>query len=500
MIERISTQKKTFSLYKIDKHALLQILAIVSLIVVAGYLRFYNLNQLGYGNHYYAAAVKSMLQSWHNFIFVAAEPGGSVSVDKPPVGLWMQTISAYFFGVNSFGLLLPQILAGIGSVLLVYSLVKRYFGMAAGWIAGLALAITPVVVATDRNNTIDSTLIFTLLLAAWAFIKATETRKLRFLLIGSALVGVGFNIKMMEAYLPVPAFLALYFLGARESMWRKFGKLALSVAMLLIVSFSWAVAVDFTPASFRPYVGSSGDNSELSLIIGYNGVNRLIGMARGGRSGMAQNIPNQNEQIQNNQSGISTIPSENPKSRPSGNIPTGTGQGSNRPSGNASQQRQGGGTPSNIGTAGALRLFQNPLSKETSWLLPFSLIGLLVIVVGSRMKWPLSTKHQAAVLWGGWLITGGIFFSVAKYYHEYYLITIGAPMAALVGIGCIEFWQLQKRRLWLGAILFILTAAGTAVFSNIDSQWIYYTNKLAAICLFGNDFRDDYYPNTKYLF
>ena len=242
--------------------------ALAVVMLLAGALRFANLSAVGYANHYYTAAVVAMLQSWHNFFFVAAEPGAAVSVDKPPVGFWLQTISAKMLGVSGFSLILPEIVAGLLSVLVVYQLVRRRFGAVAGLVAGLALAITPVVVATDRNNTIDSTLIFTLLLAAWAFIKATETSRLRYLLLGVVLVGVGFNIKMLEAYLPLPAFYALYFVGAAERLGPKVAKLTLATALLLVVSLSWAVVVDATPADQRPYVGSSSDNSEISLIVG----------------------------------------------------------------------------------------------------------------------------------------------------------------------------------------------------------------------------------------
>jgi 4-amino-4-deoxy-L-arabinose transferase-like glycosyltransferase len=129
-------------------------------VLLAAVLHCVNIDSLGYVNHYYAAAVKSMLQSWSNYFFVAAEPGGSVSVDKPPVGLWLQAISAYFLGVNSLGRLLPQILAGLGSIVVVYHLVRRSFGSLAGLLSAFALAVTPVVVAIDRNNTSDGRAIF----------------------------------------------------------------------------------------------------------------------------------------------------------------------------------------------------------------------------------------------------------------------------------------------------------------------------------------------------
>lgn len=439
------------------------ILALTAIVILAAALRFINIDSLGYVNHYYAAAVKSMLQSWHNFFFVAAEPGGSVSVDKPPVGLWLQAISAYFLGVNTLGLLMPQILAGLASVVVAHHLVCRSFGTVAGLLAALALAVTPVAVAVDRNNTIDSTMILTLLLAAWAFIKAAETVRIRYLLVGAVLVGVAFNIKMLAAYLPVPAFLALYFLGAREGMWRKVGKLALTVILLLTVSFSWAVVVDLTPANQRPYVGSSSDNSELTLILGYNGVNRLLGMTRGRSVASAGNdSASDSSQAGSPQSGMSAPSGGNPPqgNRPQRNAPTDSERPQNTP-GNRPQGNSGG-TPSNIGKAGVLRLFTSSLNKEISWFLPVGLVGMALLLAGSRLRFPLSAKHQALVLWGGWLITGGVFFSVASYFHEYYLTLLAAPLAALVGIGIVELWSMREN-CPLFAILSTLAVTGVTL-------------------------------------
>lgn len=455
---------------------ILPLAGLAAILLLAAALRFAEIDSLGYVNHYYAAAVKSMLQSWRNFFFAAAEPGGSVSVDKPPVGLWLQAISAYFLGVNTLGLLLPQILAGLASIVVVYYLVQRSFGKAAGLLAALALAVTPVVVATDRNNTIDSTLIFTLLLAAWAFIKATESGKLRFLLLGSALVGVAFNIKMLAAYLPVPAFWGMYLLGAHEGLWRKIGQLTLAGLLMLAVSFSWAIAVDLTPASQRPYVGSSGDNSELSLIIGYNGLERLLGMNRNRTMAAAGTSPaSDSPQPFSRQNG----PAANPGSdSPPGNRPQNNGQppparpqNSNSGPGLGSRPTGGGSrTPSDIGQPGPLRLFTTPLAKEASWLLPVGLVGLALLLAGTRLSWPLAEKQQAAVLWGGWLLVGGIFFSVASFFHEYYLSLLGPPLAALVGIGLVELWNVRKTRPWFALLLFLALAGGTMAYQILVAQ------------------------------
>ena len=453
--------------------------ALAAVVTAAAALRIVNLAALGDANHYYAAAVASMLKSWHNFFFVAAEPGASVSVDKPPLGFWFQALSAYFLGVNGPALLLPQILAGVASVIVLYHLVRRSFGTVAGLLAGLTLAITPVVVATDRNNTIDSTLILTLLLAAWGFIKATETGRLRFLLLGAALVGIGFNIKMLQAYLPLPAFVALYFLGSAEALRQKVWKLALAGALLLIISLSWVLAVDLTPAGARPYVGSSGDNSEVSLLLVYNGVDRLMGMfgrpgsAPGGGSpagGPARQAPGGTGALGLGAPAVDG--SALPGGGPDGNNgvfvqPGGPGNNEGQPVGDG--PRPGGTGSMDIGQPGALRLFLPPLNKEVSWLLPFGLAGALLLLASEGRRWPLAPKHQALVLWGGWLVIGGSFFSIAGFFHPYYLSMLAPPIAALFAIAVVGLWRLRERHPWLAVTLLSATAAATLGFQVLTA-------------------------------
>lgn len=427
--------------------------ALSAVVLLAGILRFANLSALGYVNHYYAAAMVSMLKSWHNFFFLAAEPGAAVSVDKPPLGLWINAISAGIFGINTFGLLLPELLAGTASVVLLYHLVGRRFGAVAGLASALALAVTPVAVAADRNNTMDSLLIFTLLLAAWAFIVATERAGssrggLKHLLLGSLLVGLAFNIKMLQAFLPLAGFFALYFLGAKAPVLRKLGHLALAAVILLIVSLSWVIIVDMTPASARPYVGSSGDNTETSLIVGYNGVQRLLGM--GGR-------PN-----------LGSLLSGGSVAQGSRGFAGGFGRGTRGAFGGGAAFNPGGAAAgfSQTGSAGPLRLFVPPLTKEASWLLPLALSGALLLLAGSRLAWPLAEGHRAVVLWGSWLVIAGAFFSVAGFYHEYYLAMIAPPVAALSGIAAGEMWRLGKEA-WSAA--FATFAAVAAV--TFGLQW-----------------------------
>src|SRR3989441_6275616 len=220
-----------------------QRLALSGVMLVSIFMNFYQLGQNGFGNLYYAAAIRSMLDNWQNFFFVAFDPGGFVSIDKPPLGFWLQAASAKIFGFTPFSIFLPQALAGVLSVLLLYYLVRRHFGVVAGLLAALALALSPISIVTNRNITIDSTLALVLLVGAWAVMRAAETGRLRWLLLSAVVVGIGFNVKMLEAYLVVPAYGLLYLLAAPISLWKRIAHLAVAGALLLVVSLSWVVAV-----------------------------------------------------------------------------------------------------------------------------------------------------------------------------------------------------------------------------------------------------------------
>src|SRR5271165_2136997 len=253
-------------------------------LLVAAITNLYNLSSNGYGNQFYAAAVKSMSLNWHNFFFASFDPAGFVTVDKPPVALWFQVLSTKIFGYSGLSLLLPQAIAGVLAVALLFHMVRRRFGDVAGLVSALMLAIMPVSVVVSRDNNVDGILVLVMLCAAWAVLKAGETGDLRWLLLCAFLIGVGFNTKMLEAYLVVPALALVYLLGAPISWRKRFSHLIIAGAVMVVFTLSWSVIVDSTPASQRPYVGSSQTNSELNLAFGYNGIQRLTGnlFGRGG--------------------------------------------------------------------------------------------------------------------------------------------------------------------------------------------------------------------------
>ncbi len=202
-------------------------LALFAILLVAAVLRLWRLGQNGWGNEYYTAGVRSMMTGWSNFLYNSFDPAGFVSIDKPPVALWMQVISAKIFGFHGLTVLLPQALEGMISVWIIYQIVQRHYGRWAGLLASLFLAITPVSVAIDRSSNTDSCLVLVLVLAAWALIRAAESGSRGFLLLSIAIIGIGFNVKMLAAYVVLPGFVLVYFLAAPITMRRRIQDLAI---------------------------------------------------------------------------------------------------------------------------------------------------------------------------------------------------------------------------------------------------------------------------------
>lgn len=243
---------------------------LVALLGLAAALRLWRLDANGFGNEYYAAGVRSMLQGLRLFFYNAFDPAGLVSLDKPPLAFWIQTLSARLLGYDGWAIHLPQALAGTASVGLLYALTRR-FGRIAAFIAALLLALTPIAVATDRSNNTDSWLVFFLLLAAWL---ALRGRGLSFVF-AMMVLGLAFNVKMLAALACGPALLVGWWLAGALDWRQRLAWMAAGGAALVVVALSWAVVFDLTPPAERPVAGSSPSNSMLELIVGHNGVERF---------------------------------------------------------------------------------------------------------------------------------------------------------------------------------------------------------------------------------
>jgi len=460
-------------------------IVLILILLASAFLNIYNIWKDDTVNPYYTAAVTSMMQSFHNFFYASFDAAGFITVDKPPVTYQIQTISALIFGMHGWSVILPQALAGVGSVLLMYLLIKPTFGKTAARIASFVMACTPIAVAVARTNNVDALLVFFLLLATWLLFKAIRKGKLIWLLSAFFVVGVGFNTKMLQAYMILPAFLLFYLIAANATIKKKIISLVSALAVLAAVSLSWPLIVDNIPASKRPYIGSSQTNSVLELAFGYNGIQRLTGQnSGGGQGGPNGDASKEMSSSDNNSSQTQAPPSQSSNSSSSsddkssnanmtappsngqmpngGEMPSG-GQGGPPSGGDGGQGGPGGGggkggtgTGSKMqsgsgmfgtGTPGPLRLFQQELSDQISWLLPFAIFGIAgLLIAGARERRRLSAQQKETVFWVAWLVPIAGFFSVAEFFHHYYLIMLAPPIAALVGAGWVALVHLYRNQ------------------------------------------------------
>ncbi|MDU0153153.1 glycosyltransferase family 39 protein [Bacillus cabrialesii] len=454
-------------------------IVLILILLASAFLNIYNIWKDDTVNPYYTAAVTSMMQSFHNFFYASFDAAGFITVDKPPVTYQIQTISALIFGMHGWSVILPQALAGVGSVLLMYLLIKPTFGKTAARIASFVMACTPIAVAVARTNNVDALLVFFLLLATWLLFKAIRKGKLIWLLAAFFVVGVGFNTKMLQAYMILPAFLLFYLIAANATIKKKIISLVSALAVLAAVSLSWPLIVDNIPASKRPYIGSSQTNSVLELAFGYNGIQRLTGQnSGGGQGGPNGDASKEMSSSDNSSTQTQAPPSQSSNSSSSsddkssnanmtappsnGQMPSG-GQGGPPSGGDGGQGGPGGdggkggtGTGSKMqsgsgmfgtGTPGPLRLFQQELSDQISWLLPFAIFGIAgLLIAGARERRRLSAQQKETVFWVAWLVPIAGFFSVAEFFHHYYLIMLAPPIAALVGAGWVALVHLYRNQ------------------------------------------------------
>ena len=471
---------------------------LIAILIVAAFLYAWNIWEAGEANNFYTAAIVSMTKSFKNFWYASFDPAGFITVDKPPVALWFMTISAKIFGVHGWSVVLPSILFGIGSVYLIYNLVSKRFGRIPARIAALVMTITPIVVADSRTNNMDATLVFFLLLSVWFVQKAVLKHQQRYLWIGFALIGFSFNIKMLQAFMVLPALYLYYWLAAEVNWKKKLAHLSIATVFLAVFTLIWPLSVDMTNSNNRPYEGGSETNSALELAFGYNGTERLLGQTTGTGGafpGMGSSSSKKSSKSMTPPSGSSSKSSSksstnaptppsgskkksstgNPPAKPSGSKTGGVpsmsnsknGQpGGNKAAGGGAGTGGAGGGAFNIGTAGPFRLLQKELGPQISWLLLLAIFGLISSYAyyrGSKMKkwYSLNPQRKELWLWVGWLVPVAGFFSVASFFHPYYTIMLAPAMSVLAGIGIytmIKQWR--EKSLW--AMLLPISILSTA--------------------------------------
>lgn len=374
--------------------------ALLGVVLVAAVMYLWDLTVSGWANTYYSMAAQAASQSWSAWFFGSLDSANFVTLDKPPLATMLMGLSVRLLGLNSWAILLPQALAGIGTVVVLYHAVRRSFGPAAATIAGAVMALTPVSVLIFRYDNPDALLTLLLVGAAAALLRALEDPRMRWVVLAAALVGFGFLTKFLQAWLVLPAFAMTYGIAAAGDLRHRVIGLAVALGTVVVASGWWVAIVEAVPTADRPFIGGSTTNSAVQLLFGYDGLGRIFG-------------------------------SEAP------------GPGGGGPGGGAGFS----------GAAGALRLFNAEFGGQIAWLIPFAIVALLT-GLWLRSRADRTDRGVAGyLLWGTWLATHVVVFSfMSGIVHTYYAVVLAPAIAALVGAGTVELWHLRARS-WVGGVL-----------------------------------------------
>ncbi len=421
-------------------------------------LYMWNFTSNGLANSYYAAAAQAASSNWTAWLFGSLDAANYVSVDKPPVTTMLMGLFGCMFGFSSFSMLLPHILAGIATVALVYMTVRRWYGSRSALIAGAVMALTPAAALMFRFNNPDSFLTLFLTASAYVFLRAFENKRpVLWLSIAGLFTGLAFNTKMLQGMLVLPVMVVLYLALAKSKFVTRLWHVGVAGIVTAISTFWWSVVVWLTPASNRPWVGSTTDNNIWSLIFGYNGFGRLLGQGAG-QGGMGGGAPGGMAQL-GAQAATSTgtaFPQMTP--------PTGAGMGG-----------AGSGIVGFGGNTGILRMFNESFGPNIAWLLPIALVsGGLIIWLLRRA--PRDNKERVGVLlWLGWLLVHIVIFSMTGgVIHPYYAVAMAPATAALVGVGVPYLWKAYTRRTYVAWVLpmaILLTTIVAAVLLGYSNYW-----------------------------
>jgi 4-amino-4-deoxy-L-arabinose transferase-like glycosyltransferase len=382
--------------------------ALIAILVLAAVLYAWNLSGAGL-NSFYSAAVLSGTQSWKAWFFGSLDAGNFLTVDKPPLALMLMGLSCRLLGFGTWQMMAPVIVTALATIWVLHSSVKRVWGHGAAAVAALVLALTPITVAINRDNNPDTLLVFLMAGGAALALRAvTDGRLLP--LVGSAVCfGLAFNTKMLQGYIALPAVFGVYLYAARPTLVKRVVNLVIATVALAVSSFWWAAAVSLVPASERPYIGGSTDGTAWDLIMGYNGLGRVLGGEGNGGGGGG-----------------------------------------------------GGGGGSFSGTAGLGRMFNDILGGQISWLLPFSAIALVggLVLCGRAPRTDLT--RAALLMWGGWTVLHFLTFSMAEgTMHPYYTTALAPGIAALCGGGgAMLLGALRGDRRWIWVLPAALGVTG----------------------------------------
>jgi 4-amino-4-deoxy-L-arabinose transferase-like glycosyltransferase len=475
---------------------------LLGIAAVAALLYAWNITEAGLAP-FYSVAVKSMSESWKAFFYGAFDPQATITIDKLAGSFLPQALSARIFGFHPWSLALPQVIEGVIAVLVMYRVVRRWAGVVPGLLAAALFTLTPIAASMFGHSMEDGALTMCLVLAADAYQRAVAEARLRSLIWAGVWVGLGFQAKMMQAWMILPALAIGYLFAAPAPLRRRAWQLGVAGVVMLAVSLSWIALYTFTPANDRPYVDGSTDNSAAAMVFGYNGLERFgitikgavasgpgVTSAGAGRAGLPSGtapsrtatVPGGTGSAPGGTGSASGGTSSGPGgsgSAPGGQAGTGA-PGGGLPSGTAPGGAGTGGTGTGTGTGGAApggvqaasrsafgqgwtKLLGSSFGPEIGWLYPLAVLALIFGLLWTRRARRTDQVRAGFVMWGIWLLTFGLIFSkMSTIPHTAYMSSLAPPLAALSAAGIVMFWRYYRAADPRGWLLPVAVAAELA--------------------------------------
>jgi 4-amino-4-deoxy-L-arabinose transferase-like glycosyltransferase len=473
-------------------------LPLLAVLALSAVMNTNRLSQNGFANVFYSAGVKSMLLSLHNFLFVSSDPGGLITIDKPPLGLWLQTASAKIFGFSPASLLLPEAILGVLSVGALYWVMVKHFGRLAALAGALTLAIFPSFVAVSRDNTLDALLIFLMILACGLALRACASGRLTTLMGSALIVALAFNTKTLAGLVVVPGIALAYLLCAPGELSRRIRHLLAAGILMVLVCGAWIALVELTPASQRPFVGGSTNDTELNLTFAYNGFGRVEGQKGGPERITLTNLPE--ELLQRRE--LEALPAKDRRSADLlRGVPRRDATRGQTQAGLSSADERHRRLPRPIAfaaAAGPVRMFEVGLDTQGAWLLPFAFCGLLAMALllaltlaparepvgdgrSPSLSWRRDARLAGLIVLGGFFLVELLLLSFSKgIIHPYYVSALGPGAAAMCGAGLAAFGgllampSLRTRAAGLGLLAAAVAGSlvATLVILEEDSDYL----------------------------
>ncbi|MEJ1179403.1 MULTISPECIES: ArnT family glycosyltransferase [unclassified Pseudarthrobacter] len=392
------------------------------LLVTTSVTFLWGLDRNGWANPYYSAAAQAGSQDWKAFFFGSLDAGNLITIDKPPLSIWIMSLSVRLFGLNSWALLVPQALMGIATTWLIYKIIRRSHPAAPALLGGLIYASTPVVLLMSRFNNPEPLMGLLTTAAVYFTLRAMDNNRWGWYILAGAALGLGFMAKQIQAFLVIPALVLAVLLFGAGTLGSRFVRLLVALTTLIIAGGWWMAVVDLTPAGNRPYVGGSATNSMLELTLDYNGLARFLRFGADHQSGKSVPLAGSDA----------------------------------------------------IYDGGPGRLFNANFAPEGAWLLFTALISALALI----LLWRQSGTGRPATR----LMTVGVVWLVSVYVvvsymgtmtHSYYIFSVAAPVAIVVPLGLNLLWNQRQRFVprMIGAILVAGTGyIGIRIF-QYSNEW-----------------------------